>query len=131
MMKSLSTAIAVTLGLTTLCHPTFSFTIAPLSTPPKTDIQRGLAQLELSRNNDNEESTTTTSTSDSRRVFFRDTCASLVGGAFAIMLLPEEAAAIPGVTVAEFEILVRDSGRHKCVSSHTLLHACIVGIMFV
>eukprot|EP00555_Chaetoceros_dichaeta_P009183 CAMPEP_0198256960 /NCGR_PEP_ID=MMETSP1447-20131203/6744_1 /TAXON_ID=420782 /ORGANISM="Chaetoceros dichaeta, Strain CCMP1751" /LENGTH=231 /DNA_ID=CAMNT_0043943725 /DNA_START=66 /DNA_END=761 /DNA_ORIENTATION=- len=116
MRKSLSTAIAVTLGLTTLCHPSFSFTIAP-TTPPNTDVQRGLTQLELSRNNDNNEeshvvpTTRTTSTADSRRVFFRDTCASLIGGAFAITLLPDEAAAIPGVTVAEFEILVRDSAK--------------------
>jgi len=119
MKKSLSTAIAVTLGLKSFFHPSFSFTI---SSPPKTETKRGL-KLKLSRNNDEENqivpTTRKTSTitsllspsSNSRRELFRDTCASLVGGAFAITFVPEEATAIPGVTVAEFEILVRDSAK--------------------
>jgi len=118
MWKSPITAVAATLFVLTtllLCRPSLSFVISP------TFEKRSGPKLELSRD-DCEESVVASrtaarvrSSSSDRRGFFLDTtktaCATALGGAFAATVLPERAAAIPGVTVAEFEILVRDSAK--------------------
>jgi len=93
-----------------LCNSALSFTI-----PPKLDINTGL-KIERSRDDGRSQAVHTSihaipPSSDDRRAFLLDTIATVSCGICATILLPDNAFAMSGVTVAEFEILVRDSAK--------------------